>query len=473
MRTLKHKARQPCPAGKRSLAWLLAVLLLALPLHAEPAAKTDQRTRVKPGWNMFSERQDIELGRKAAQDAEKQLPALKDKAVNDYLNRLGARLVRHTPGHRYPYQFKAVNQEAINAFALPGGFLYLNRGTIEAAENEAQLAGVMAHEIAHVALRHGTNQLTKATFAQAPLAILGGMFGGGGGIVGQLAQLGVAVGFTAVFLKYSRSAETQADILGAQILYDAGYDPREMAAFFETLAAQNKQRSIEFFSSHPHPENRQERIMEEVRRLGGPRANARKDSEEFHLIQERVRSLPPPPKPGQKRRDSGRETTGKINRPALPSDRLVRYRDRDFLIYYPENWEAYQRGAGVTLAPPEGIYSTRQGDSVGYGVMINIVELDDPRALLDESTDWLLEQLQESNPGMREVSRRRIRVAGQRALQTKLVGDSPLPGEREIDWLYTLQRGDDLIYLIFIVPASDERRYRRTFQEMLESFRLR
>ena len=213
--------------------------------------------------------------------------------------------------------------------------------------------------------------------------------------------------------------------------------------------------------------------MEEVRRLGGPRANARKDSEEFHLIQERVRSLPPPPKPDQKRRDSGRETAGKINRPALPSDRLVRYRERDFFIYYPENWEAYQRGAGVTLAPPEGIYSTRQGDSVGYGVMINIVELDDPRALLDESTDWLLEQLQESNPGMREVSRRRIRVAGQRALQTKLVGDSPLPGEREIDWLYTLQRGDDLIYLIFIVPESDQRRYRHTFQEMLESFRLR
>ena len=188
MRTLKHKARQPCPAGKRSLAWLLAVFLLALPLHAEPAARTDQRTRVKPGWNMFSKQQDIELGRKAAQDAEKQLPALNDKAVNDYLNQLGARLVRHTPGHRYPYQFKAVNQEAINAFALPGGFLYLNRGTIEAAENEAQLAGVMAHEIAHVALRHGTNQLTKATFAQAPLAILGGMLGGGGSIVGQLSH---------------------------------------------------------------------------------------------------------------------------------------------------------------------------------------------------------------------------------------------------------------------------------------------
>ncbi|MFQ5694933.1 MAG: M48 family metalloprotease, partial [Terriglobia bacterium] len=223
----------PSVLARQTVALFLATLLVAPPAFAD-------RTRLKPGWNMFSEKQDVELGRDAAREAEQQLPLLNDRRVNDYLSRLGQRLVKRTPGFQYPYQFKAVNEKSINAFALPGGFLYVNRGLFEVADNEAQLAGVMAHEISHVALRHGTNQLTKATVAQVPLAILGGVFGGGGGVVGQLTQLGVAVGFTGIFLKFSRSAETQADVLGTQILYDAGYDPTAMADFFDILNQQSK-----------------------------------------------------------------------------------------------------------------------------------------------------------------------------------------------------------------------------------------
>jgi predicted Zn-dependent protease len=280
---------------RQPLSVLLAALLLA------PALQAD-RTRLKPGMNFFSEQQDIELGREAARDAERQLPLLNEKQVDDYLNRLGQRLARHAPGYKYPYQFKTVNQGEINAFALPGGFLYVNRGTIEASENEAQLAGVMAHEIAHVALRHGTNQLSKAVLAQAPLAILGGVLGGGA--AAQLAQLGIQVGFTSVFLKFSRTAETQADLLGTQMLYDAGYDPQAMADFFQTLQQQGGSRGIQFFSSHPNPENREKRIEEEIGKLG-QLSDPRADSEEFHIIRSYLQSLPPPPKPGERPRADG------------------------------------------------------------------------------------------------------------------------------------------------------------------------
>src|SRR5881296_4320449 len=136
-----------------------------------------------------------------------QLPILNDRQAASYIDTLGKQLASHAPGEKYPYQFRIVNDTAINAFALPGGFIYVNRGAIEAADNEAQIAGVMAHEIGHVVLRHGTNQATKAQLTQAPLAILGGVLGNSG-VAQIISQIG---GFAAgsILLRYSRDAETE------------------------------------------------------------------------------------------------------------------------------------------------------------------------------------------------------------------------------------------------------------------------
>src|ERR1051326_2230843 len=219
-----------------------------------PAA--DNRTKLKPGFNLFSTQQDIEMGRKSAQEAERQLRILNDQEAATYINTLGQNLASHAPtNEKYPFQFKIVNDTAINAFALPGGFIYVNRGAIDAADNESQIAGVMAHEISHVVLRHGTHQISRAYVAQAPLAVLGGVLGAGsmGSILGQL---GVGFGLNSLFLKYSRDAETQADLMGTQILHDAGYDPRAMVNFFEKLHQVSKERTSQFFSDHPVPENR-------------------------------------------------------------------------------------------------------------------------------------------------------------------------------------------------------------------------
>src|SRR5262249_20470354 len=193
----------------RHAAWGLAVALL---LSAPEAFA--QRTQLKPGWNMFSPQQDITLGKQAAVDAQRQLPLCNAPKVDAYLTQLGMKLVAHldTHGATYPWEFHCVNDRSINAFALPGGYVFVNRGAIEAADNEAQLAGVMAHELSHVALRHGTNQATKAQATQGILGIAGGLFGGGvsGALMTQLGSFAAG----GVLLYFFRSSENPAEVGG-------------------------------------------------------------------------------------------------------------------------------------------------------------------------------------------------------------------------------------------------------------------
>ena len=281
------------PKGRdlRQAGVLLTILVLT------PLAWAD-RTELNPGWNMFSAQQDIEVGQQASVEAEKQILMMNDTQVDNYLNSLGQRLSAHAPGYKFPYTFKAVNDRAINAFALPGGHIYINRGVIETADDEAQLAGVMAHETSHVALRHGTNQASKASAAQVPLSLLGGLLGSNS-LLAALAQLGAGFTMNSILLKYSRSDESQADIMGTQILYDSGYDPRAMAQFFEKLQAQsNGKNPMEFFSDHPNPDHRLERVDQEIDNLGGSPRGAKTDSQQFQNIKRYVLSRPGPPAKG-------------------------------------------------------------------------------------------------------------------------------------------------------------------------------
>ena len=260
----------------------------------------DGRTILKPGWNMFSPQQDIEVGQQVSPDAERQLRMLNNARLDNYVNTLGRRLAANAPGEKYPYHFKVVNDLAINAFALPGGPIYVHRGVIDAADNESQLAGVLAHEISHVALRHGTNQASKATAAQLPLAILGGLIGSDS-TKSALAQLGASFAVNSILLKYSRSAESQADIMGTQVLFDTAYDPRAMAQFFEKIEAQQAGSGpVEFFSNHPSPENRIERVNQEVTALGGVRRDDATNSREFDDIKRYLQSLAGPSGQGQR-----------------------------------------------------------------------------------------------------------------------------------------------------------------------------
>jgi predicted Zn-dependent protease len=285
------------PFPSRLMGVVSVVALVAMTLA--PALYAS-RTQLKPGWDLFSPQQDVQIGKRLAAQVPKQMHLLDNRRVDDYLNELGRRLSAHAPGYKFPYQYRCVNSAEINAFALPGGFIYIDRGAIEAASTEAELAGVMAHETAHVALRHGTSQASKAYIAEIPVALLGGWLGNNSSIGSMITQMTTGFVLNSVFLHYSREDETQADVLGTQILYDAGYDPRALARFFEKIEAKQKTQPIQFFSDHPNPENRIERVMEEVRNLGGPERGYKEDSRRFHEIQKYLRSLPPPPPKNQK-----------------------------------------------------------------------------------------------------------------------------------------------------------------------------
>jgi hypothetical protein len=292
-----------------------AALVAALSVVLAPVAWADGRTPLKPGWNMFSPQQDVEVGQQVSKDAERQLNMMNDSRVDNYLNNLGHRLSAHAPGYQFQYTYKGVNDRAINAFALPGGHVYINRGTIEAADDEAQLAGVMAHETSHVALRHGTNQASKASAAQIPLAILGGVLGSNS-TGAALAQLGAGFTLNSLLLKYSRTDESQADIMGTQILYDSGYDPRGMGQFLEKIQALDRgNHQVAFFSDHPSPDRRVERVAEEVDKLGGVRSGSKTNSREFDDIKHYIQSMPAPPSHG--RQLQGSDTRGQRGTPRL------------------------------------------------------------------------------------------------------------------------------------------------------------
>ncbi|HEY1265309.1 MAG TPA: M48 family metalloprotease, partial [Terriglobales bacterium] len=249
--------------------------------------------RVQPtnGFDLFSAQEEIQAGQQGAGEVQKQLPLLPEaNPVTQYVRKLGAELALHAPGEKWPYTFRVVNQKEINAFALPGGPIFVNLGTIQAADNEAQLAGVMAHEISHVVQRHGTRAASKQMAAELPLAILGRMMGGS--TLSRMAQLGISFGVGSYFLKNSRQSESEADLLGTDIMYDTGYDPHQMAVFFAKLEDEGGARGPQFLSDHPNPGNRSQAVSKEVGTL--PRKTVyRRDSAEFLKIKQRVAGMKP------------------------------------------------------------------------------------------------------------------------------------------------------------------------------------
>src|SRR5918996_34033 len=229
------------------------------------------QTKIVAPENKYSVQEDVKAGREAAQQVAEQLPILRDDGVDDYVERVGQRLVQAIPNefqHReFRYTFDVVNVSDLNAFALPGGPMYINRGMLQAAKNEGEIAGVLAHEISHVALRHGTAQAGKATPYQVG-SILGQIAGAIiGGVAGQAISLGSQFGFGTAFLKYGREYERQADLLGAQIMARTGYDPRDMASMFRTIEKEAGGRAPEWVSNHPNPGNRAEYITREAQLL--------------------------------------------------------------------------------------------------------------------------------------------------------------------------------------------------------------
>lgn len=459
----------------RMVCWLVAAGILA-PVYA-PA----QLKELRPGFNLFTPQQDVQLGRETAAEVEKQKRVVRNREVDAYLNTLlrkladspNARTLNRdgSRGDLFPFAIHAVYDKNLNAFSLPGGPIYINTGIFEAADNEAQLAGVISHEMSHIVLRHGTNQASKQNLIALPALLAGAL--AGNSLLGQLAQLGIGFGANSVLLKFSRTDEAQADYNGAEIMADAGYNPIELGRFFEKLESKNgRQGSLEeFLSDHPNPGNRVGAIEDEVQQM--PRRNYVEDETgQFQHIKDVVHRLPAPARLRGNVPETGPAPAAPTER---PSSHLRFYRGQTYSIEYPDNWQVQPDSAkSVTIAPASGIVTGPAGQTlVGYGLEVSYFSPQSGYADLDGDTQALVRQLRESNGDMR-IGRetRSIEVGAQPGLLTTLYSRSPYRGEDEVDALVTVARPQGLFYVVFIAPRSLFDQIEPSFEDMLRSIRF-
>ncbi len=469
---------------KSYVAALISFLLAMTPLLS---------ARVQPtsGFDLFSEQEEIQAGRQAAAETEKQLPVLPESdPVTKYVQRLGEELAAHAPGKRWPYSFHVVDQQQINAFAFPGGPIFVNLGTIQAADSEAELAGVLAHEISHVVQRHGTRAASKQMAAELPLAILSGITGRSA--LAQMATLGISFGVGSYFLRNSRESESEADLLGTDIMYDTGFDPHAMAEFFSKLEEQYGKQStvVQFLSDHPDPGNRAEAVDREVATL--PPKHYREDSAQFLRVKEQVdkmQAMTPEQVSTWQKQHADAGPAAMQSSVGVPG--AMRQLSRgEYEISYPAGWQVFAgNGSAVTIAPENGISQNQ----VTQGVLVSIYRPENANARLEEATQHIIASLQKSNPGMKQVGTpQEIRVNGVVGKSVDLLGgsvsgidpnlgsNSSISGNRnnqsasEHDWLVAVRRGDgSILYLVFVAPQRDFDSLRPVYGQMLRSVRLK
>ena len=477
-------------------------LMVALTLAAGVA---EAQTKINPGWNLFSAQQDVEIGAQSAQAAEQQFPILNDAQINQYVNRIGQKLAANAGGPQFQYRFRVVNASDINAFALPGGFIYLNRGIIENAQNEGEVAGVLAHEIAHSALRHGTHQASKAYAAQAGLQILGGLLGGKvGQSTAQILNTVGGVGMNALFLKFSRELETQADVRGAQILAASGYTPADMVSFFNQLAKVDTAKKTTWLSHHPAPPDRIARIEKERQLLREP-ATPTQNTTQLAQVKTRLRNYGSAPTTAQiaqggstTGRTTGRSTNNNppmtsssgIGRVEPPSSswRTFKTRSGAYQVGYPSNWRVYDSGGfGVTIAPEGGVGNVGGRTEVVYGAIINhydpfgntsgtyLREGGGGSISLEDATNDVVGQIRQSSPHLQVVrgSEQELRLDGKTALAATLRGNNRNTGVSERVTVVTRALPDGhLMYMVFVSPEQEARQYNEVLNAMLKSLNV-
>jgi predicted Zn-dependent protease len=456
---------------------LLSRLALVITLTATTVAA---QTKVTPPKNKYTPEQDVQIGREAAQEVRQQYPLINDDQIEGYLDRLGDRLVEAAPRElnhpAFEYSFTPVNLKDINAFALPGGPMFVNRGMIEAAQREGEVAGVMAHELAHVLLRHGTANASKQQGAQIGAiagAIAGAIIGGGwGNVIAQGSQFGLGTWL----MKYSREYERQADIVGAQIMARAGYDPRDLAHMFETIQRQGGSGGPEWLSSHPNPGNRTQYINQEAAQL---RIGPRPSDQGFTQARTRLAQMGPARTMAEIERNGGTgggRSTGSVGRigAAVPAPSR-QYRTVQggqlFTVSVPSNWQAVSSNSAIKYVPMNAY-----GEYDGQTTLTHGVELGVARASsrsLDQATETLIDGFIRGNSGMRIAgSQQYSRLAGRQSIVTPLEGRSALGGVERVDVHTTMLSNGDLFYLLTVVPEREAGTYGQAFNRVITSVRL-
>jgi hypothetical protein len=468
---------------RRMLALLTAIAFTLTTL--------DARVELAPCKNNYTPAQQIELGNKAKAQVYREMPVLPDTSpITKYVQQLGDKLAAQAPGYKWPYNFHVANVAEINAFALPGGSIFVNLGTIQAAADEDQLAGVMAHEISHVVLQHSVCNAEKQRRVGL-IAGLGQVAAGVvlGGAAGQLAAQGIGMTAGLGFLKMSRGAEQQADLEGVGILYDAGYDPRGMPEFFQTIESKYGAGSAQFLTDHPNPGNRMEYINKEIATFV-PKSNYIENSPAFARIKADVSGMHAYTareiSSGVWRRRSPNETVGggmndvagdsTVSAPTEMNGAGAwkSFSGNGFSFQIPENWRGFGNRTAAILGPPHGIARSPEGGAgnVVYGMLMD--RYHPPQGLRNGSAvDALLSEITRDNPSLVPGPRSDVTVNGATGRTVECNNPAANNGKGEHDWIAAFQQPNGmLLYFVFIAPTPEFEQFRPTFQRILNSLNI-
>jgi hypothetical protein len=461
----------------------LSVTGLAAQKNKEAQSGPPTPTAIKLPKNKYTPEQDVKLGLEAAAEVHQQMPVIKDAGISKYFAGIGDRLVAAAPAELkqsvYQYSFTPVNLKEINAFALPGGPMFINRGLFDAAAAEGEVVGVMAHELAHVLLRHGTANMSKAQNPWLQIGQMAGAIGGAmvGGAAGSAIAQGSQFGLGTLLLRYSRDFEKQADLLGAQMMARAGYDPRALGRMFETIAAESKGSggTPQWMSSHPNPGNRTQYINKEAEALTVVGAA---DMSGFDAIKATFASQPAPRSMSDTARakESGGEAPASVGTPGQPVPApAAQYKPisggKVFEASVPSNWTAVPSKSSIKVVPQNG-YGQLNGETVfSHGIEFGVTKASTRD--LQEATNTWLKAVAQSNPQLKLGGEQRaVKMSQRSAIATPLLNPSPLGGQEHVGVYTTFLADGTLFYYLTVVPEKEAAAFEEAFRKIGESIKL-
>jgi Zn-dependent protease with chaperone function len=422
------------------------------------------------GVNFFSLKQDIEIGSEASKEAEQTLPLVRDMSLNRYFYSIGQRLTRDVSLKDLRYRFRIVNSKEINSFGFPGGAIYVDRGLIEAASNEDELAAILAHEVGHVASRHGTAQLSRQLLVQAPISIAAGL-PTTSAWKDQLTKLGISFGVDASFLRYSRDQEIEANLIALRLLAASRFNPHAMATLLEKIHGYSTGEGVRlpaFDFNHPQSESLSAEIAGETDRLSSSPQQQVNTPAEFRTFHAALQKVAYPAE--------DKDTPDPAPSDAISS--VFRHPQDFYQLGYPTGWQVTRTGPnGAIIAPVDGVQSSRVGDDITHGVMFDLFESDVPdRALtLEQATNRLIVFLRQRNQSLRIVPGAQVQmlVSDEPGLRTVMIGQSGATNSAEVVWVVTRAYYQNLFYMVFVAPEDEFPTFEPVFEQMIRSARLR
>jgi Zn-dependent protease with chaperone function len=408
--------------------------------------------------NFFSLKQDIEIGTESSKEAERSLQLVKNISLNQYIGTIGQRIVQNRTLPLLKYKFQIVNSKEVNSLGFPGGAIYLYRGLLDIAANDDEVAAIIAHEVSHVASRHGTQQLSRELLIQAPIAIAAGT------PISEVwkdetAKLGISLGVDAPFLRYSRDQELEAGLMAVSLMANAQFDPNAFRTLIEKL---NESEAV-FLFNHPQSQTFPQDVADKIDELSKPAVHARSTPafQGFRTTLQKA-ALPIAAKPASNVAD-------------LPSNSLANVYTHPMEYYrlgYPTGWQVTRTGSnGAIVAPADGI----QAGDVKRGVIFDLFD-PAPSVTLEQATNRLMVFLHQRNESLRIVpgAQTQTLVSDEPGLRTIMIGKSDTNGgPTEVAWIVTRLYYQSLFYMVLVAPEDEFAMDQPVFEQIIRSVRLR